>query len=96
MDTHQHDELIGRIYRYKSEDRKRLAFVDAELSDASQLFKKAASQLESLLAGERSEIEPVLAKLNLDRILKLLAEREQIQRRLAAANEQLRRLGVRP
>jgi hypothetical protein len=95
MNTHQRDELIGRIYRHKTEHRKRLSYIDAELSDASQLFKKASAQLECLLAGERSELEPVLAKVSVDRVLKLLAEREQIYRRLAEANEQLRHLGVR-
>jgi uncharacterized protein YPO0396 len=95
MNTHRQDELIGRIHRHQTEDRKRLAFVEAELSDAAQLFKKAASQLECLLARQRSELEPVLSRLNIDRVLKLLAEREQICRRLADANEELRRLGVR-
>lgn len=95
MDTHEQDELIGRIYRHKSEHRKRLAFIDAELSDAAQLFKKAASQVECLLARERSELEPVLSKINVDRVLKLVAEREQIYRQLADANEQLKHLGVR-
>jgi uncharacterized protein YPO0396 len=94
MNTHRQDELIGRIYRHKTEDRKRLAFVEAELSDAAALFKTAGSQLESLLARQRSELEPVLSKLNVDRVLKLVAEREQIYRRLADANEELRRLGV--
>lgn len=94
MSNRPNDELIGRIYRHKTEYRKRLAFIDAELSDASQLFKKAAAQLESLLAHERAEVEPVLAKVNVDRILKLLAEREQIFDRLAQANQDLRRLGV--
>jgi hypothetical protein len=94
MTTHRQDELIGRIYRHNSEDRKRLAFIDAELSDAAQLFKKAAAQLECLLARERSELEPVLSKLNIDRVLKLLAEREQICRRLTQSREELRRLGV--
>lgn len=95
MKTPQKDELIGRIYRHKSEDRKRLAFIEAELSDAAQLFKKAASQLEALLDRQRSELEPVLAQLNIDRVLQLIAEREQIYLRFADANEQLRRLGVR-
>lgn len=94
MDNHRRDELIGRIYRHQTEARKRLAFLEAELSDAAQLFKKAGSQVEALLARERSELEPVLAKLNIDRILKLVAEREQICRRMAEANQELRRLGV--
>lgn len=95
MKTPQKDELIGRIYRHKTEDRQRLAFIEAELSDAAQLFKKAASQLEALLDRQRSELEPVLAKLDIDRVLQLVAEREQIFQRFVDANEQLRRLGVR-
>ena len=94
MDTPRRDELIGKIYRHKSEDRKRLAFLEAELSDAAQLFKKAASQIESLLARQRSELEPVLSRLDVNYVVKLIAEREQIYQRLAAANDQLRRLGV--
>ena len=95
MDTREQDELIGRIYRHKTENRKRLAFIDAELSDAAQLFKKAASQVECLLARERSELESVLSKISIDRVLKLVAEREEIYRKLAQANDELRRLGVR-
>ncbi|HEX3683003.1 MAG TPA: hypothetical protein VHU83_10715 [Bryobacteraceae bacterium] len=95
MHTPENDELIGRIYRHKTADRKRLAFIEAELSDAAQLFKKAASQLECLLARQRSELEPVLAKLDINRVLQLVGEREQIFQRFADANEQLRRLGVR-
>lgn len=95
MDTHNRDELIGRIYRHKTEYRKRLAFIDAELSGAAELFKTAASQLECLLAGERSDWEPALSKLDVNRTLKLLAEREQIYRRIAEANQQLKHLGVR-
>ena len=94
MNTESRDEQIGRIYRYQIEARKRLAFIDAELSDAAQLFKKAASQLECLLARQRSEVESVLSKLSIDRVLKFLAEREQLYQRLADSNEQLRRLGV--
>jgi ABC-type transporter Mla subunit MlaD len=95
MDTHNRDELIGRIYRQKTEHRKRLAFIDAELSDAAEAFKTAASQLQCLLAGERSDLESALSKLDVDRVLKLLAEREQIYRRIAEANQQLKQLGVR-
>lgn len=94
MDNHNLNERIGRIYRHKAENRKRLASIDAELSDAAQLFKKASSQLECLLANERAEVEPVLSRVNVDRVLKLIAEREQIFNRLAQANVELRGLGV--
>ena len=96
MSSHQQDELIGRIYRYKTADRNRLSFIDAELSTAACLFKKASSQMEALLARQPSEIDSVLSRIDVDRILQLLAERAQIQRRIAEANEQLRGLGVRP
>lgn len=95
MDTHNRDELIGRIYRHKTEHRKRLAFIDAELSGAAGLFKAAASQLDCLLAGERSDVAAALSKLDVNRVIKLLAEREQIYRRIADANQQLKQLGVR-
>jgi uncharacterized protein YPO0396 len=95
MDTHQQDELIGRIYRHKTEDRKRLSAIDAELSEIATLFRKAGAQLEALLAKQRSELQPVLAKLNVDHVLRLLAEREQLHTRMAEANAQLRNLGVR-
>jgi hypothetical protein len=94
MNTQDRDERIGRIYRHKAEHRKRLAYIDAELSDASQLFKKAGAQLERLLARERSELEPVLSRINVDRVLKLMGEREQLHRRLAEADEQLKHFGV--
>jgi hypothetical protein len=95
MGIDNRDELIGRIYRYKNEHRKRLAFIDAELSNAVGLFQTVASQLQSLLAGERSDLEPALAKLDVNRVVKLVAEREQLYRRIADANQQLKQLGVR-
>lgn len=96
MTGQERDEKIGRIYRHKTADRHRLSFIDAELSNAACLFKKASSQLEALLAGERSEIDSVLSRIDVNRLLELLAEREQIQRRIADANDELRELGARP
>jgi hypothetical protein len=95
METQNRDELIGRIYRHKTEHRKRLAYIDAELRNAVELFQTAASQLQCLLAGERSDLEPALAKLDVNRVVKLVAEREQLYRRIADANQQLKQLGVR-
>lgn len=96
MSTHNQDELIGRIYRHKTADRQRLSFIDAELSSAACVMKKASSQLEALLANQPSEIDSVLSRIHIDGILKLLAERNQLKRRIAEANERLRSLGVRP
>lgn len=95
MNTREQDEQIGRIYRHKTDHRKRLIFIDAELGDAVNLLRKAASQLEALLAKQPSELNSTLSQLNVDHILRLLAEREQLQRRISEANAQLKRLGVR-
>jgi hypothetical protein len=94
MNTHEQDEQIGRIYRHKTDHRKRLAFIDAELGNTVGLFRKAGSQLEALLAKQRCELNSTLSQLNIDQILRLLAEREQLQRKISDANDELRRLGV--
>ena len=88
------DEMIGRIYRDKTGSRKRVAFVNSELAGIAVLFKKASSQLECLLANERSDLTSVLSQLDVRHTLELVAEREQLNRRIHAANEELKRLGV--
>lgn len=88
------DEMIGRIYRAKTANRQRLAFVNSELSGIAVLFKKASSQLECVLANERSELNPVLSQVDINHTLQLLAEREQLTREIHSANEELKRLGV--
>ncbi len=93
MSTPNQDEMIGRIYRRKTANRKRLAMVNSELGSIAGLFKKAGSQLECLLAHERAELS-VLSQLNVDRTLQLLAEREELSRDIHSANEELKRLGV--
>lgn len=94
MDTPNKDELIGRIYRAKTTNRQRLAFVNSELTRIGTLFKKASSQIECLLGNERSELHSVLSQLDIGRALQLLAEREQLTRDIHSANEELKRLGV--
>ena len=61
MSTASKDERIGRIYRTKRFNRQRLAFINSELGGIAVLLKKASSQLECLLANERSELQPVLS-----------------------------------
>lgn len=95
MNTREQDEQIGRIYRHKTDHRKRLSFIDAELGHTVTLFRKAASQLECLLAKQPAELNSTLSQLNINRVLGLLAEREQLHRKISDANEQLRQLGVR-
>jgi len=95
MSSREQDEQIGKIYRHKTDDRKRLAFIEAELGDTVNLLRKAASQLECLLARQPAELNSSLSQLNIDHVLRLIAEREQLQRKIAQANDQLRRLGVR-
>jgi len=94
MDNREQDEQIGRIYRHKTDHRKRLAFIDSELANFVNLFRKAASQLEALLAKEHSELNSVLSQIDVDHILRLIAEREQLHRKISDANDQLRKLGV--
>jgi hypothetical protein len=94
MSTDNKDEMIGRIYRAKTANRQRLAFVNSQLSGIAVLFKKASSQLECLLGNERSELNSVLSQLDINRTLQLLAEREHLTREISSANEELKRLGV--
>lgn len=94
MTSREHDEQIGRIYRHKTDHRKRLAFIDSELGNAVNLLRKASSQLEAVLANERSELNSTLSQLNIDQLLRLLAEREELKRRISEANSELRRRGV--
>lgn len=94
MSSASKDEIIGRIYRTKAAHRQQLAFINSELNAIAVLFKKASCQLECLLAHERCELHSVLSQINIDHTLQLLAEREQLTRRIAAANEELKRLGV--
>lgn len=95
MNSREQDEQIGRIYRHKTDHRKKMSFIDAELSDEVNLLRKAASQLECLLAKQPSEVTSVLSQLNIEHILRLLANREQLQQKISDANEELKRLGVR-
>lgn len=94
MDSREQDEQIGRIYRHKTDHRKRLAFIDSELASFVNLFRKAGSQLEALLSKQPAELNSVLSQIDIDRILRLIAEREQLQRKISDANDQLRKLGV--
>jgi hypothetical protein len=88
------DEMIGRIYRAKTGNRQRLAFVNSELSGIAVLLKKASSQLECVLANERAGLNSVLSQLDINHTLELIAEREQLTRDIQSANEELKRLGV--
>jgi hypothetical protein len=94
MSTEDRDEMIGRILRQQTEDRKAIAFIDAELSDAANSFKKAATQIECLISRESSDVGSALSRINMDKIFNRLAQREQLQRRLETANEHLKRLGA--
>ncbi len=94
METTNKDELIGRIYRIKTSNRQRLAFINSELNSIAVLFKKASSQLECLLANERSELHSVLSQIDVNHTLQLLAEREELIRQIQSANEKLKSLGV--
>jgi len=94
MNAQDRDEMIGRILRQQTEDRKAVAFVDAELSDAANSFKKAATQIECLISRQPADVGSALSRINMERILNRLAQREQLQRKLETADEHLRRLGT--
>ena len=96
MTADERNGKIGRICRHKMADRRRLSFVDAELSNAACLFKKASSQREALLARRPSEVRSALSRIDVAHVLRLLAEPSQLETRIAEANEELRDLGARP
>jgi DNA repair ATPase RecN len=95
MSTQDRNEMIGRILRQQTEDRKAIAFIDAELSDAANSLKKAATQIECLISHEPADVGSALSRINMERILNRLAHREQLQRKLETAKEHLKRLGSR-
>jgi hypothetical protein len=94
MNSPQHEEAVGKLYRQRDADSKRLSFINAELSDAAACLKTVANQIEALLSNRQSGVQPAIAKVDIHRILKLLAEHAQLQRHIAEANGELRRLGV--
>ena len=96
MEAHDRDEMIGRIYRQQADFRKAVSFIDAELSEAAAAFKKVATQIECLISHQPSDVGSALSRINADRIIKIIGERERLQRRLADTREQLKRLGARP
>ena len=94
MNTGQQADQIGRIYRQKKDHQKRLCFINAELGSTANVLRKAASQLEALLDSQPSELNSALSQLDVNHVLELLAEREQLQRKISHANETLRRFGI--
>ena len=82
----------GKLLREERGAHERRAYVDAELSDAATLFRKAATQVESLLADERSTATSALSKINMAHILSMIAERDVLQRKIAAAHAELQRM----
>jgi hypothetical protein len=88
----QDPEAAGRIYRHRKTDRHALDYIDAEISEAANNFRIAACQLENLLSGDRSDVGPALAKIDMPGLLKNLADREVLQRKLADCDRALRKL----
>lgn len=88
----EHEEAIGKVLRHRDSDMQRLSFVNAELSQSARNLKTAASQLELLLDQKPSEVHSVLSRVNINHVLKLLAEREQLCNRIGEANAHLKRL----
>jgi len=82
----------GKLIREERDAHERRAFLDAELSDTATAFRRAATQIECLLADSRSSLSPALSKINMKHILAVLAEREVLQRKISAAHTELQRL----
>jgi hypothetical protein len=91
----QDTEAAGRIYRYRKTDRQALDYIDAEISEATNNLRIAATQLENLLTDDRSDVGPALAKIDMPGLLRNLADREVLQRKLADCERALRKLGER-
>jgi len=87
-------EAVGRIYRYEKSEREQLDYIDAEISEAANNFRMAACQLENLLANNRSDVGPALARINMPRLLQNLADREVLERKLSDQEQTLRKLGT--
>jgi hypothetical protein len=87
-------EAAGRIHRYRKSDQQALDYIDAEISEAANNLRIAACQLENLLADRRSDVGSAVAKVNMARLLTNLADREVLQRKLAASDHALRKLSV--
>jgi hypothetical protein len=85
---------VGRLLRHRETDAKRLSFINAELSQAVVALKTACSQLTALLDRHPSDVHSALSRVDVNYILKLLAEREHVCRRIAAADGELRRLNL--
>jgi hypothetical protein len=92
----QDTEAAGRIYRHRKTDRHALDYIDAEISEAANNFRIAACQLENMLADERSDVGPALAKIDMPGLLKNLSDREALRRKLADCDRALRKLGEQP
>lgn len=94
MTVAERNLAIGKLLREEREAHQRRAYVDAELSDAASLFQKAATQLESMLAGNPSSISSVLSKIRMENILALIGEREVLDRKISGVHAELQRLRV--
>jgi hypothetical protein len=88
----ERDLAVGKLIREERDAHERRAYLDAELSDAATAFRRAATQIECLLADNRSCVSPAMSKINMKHIVALLAEREVLQRKIHAAHAELQRL----
>lgn len=70
----------GPLFDKDDKQRFALALIDAELRGAAENFRMAASQLENFVSDQPSKIELALSKIDMERVLKRVAERLEIQK----------------
>jgi hypothetical protein len=84
--------ISGKILRNQAAYRENLAYIDAELSNNAAVFRRAACQLENLLKGEPAMVSEALSTIDMNRLLRLLADRHVTTRKLADCAKELERL----
>lgn len=86
------EEAIGKVLRDLRDRELRRDELDAELSRSVVHLRTAATQIEMLIDGQRSNTGSPLAHLDLNRLVCLLADREEVQTRISNMRDELHRL----
>ena len=90
--TENRELTIGKLMRDLRDAKQRRDMIDADLSQAAGNLRTAATQIEALLAGQRCCTGSPLSRLDMDRVVQLLSDREALQRKIAAIQDELKRL----
>jgi hypothetical protein len=90
--TENREQTIGKLMRDMRDAKQRRDIVDAELSQFAGTLRTAATQIEALLVGQRCCTGSPLSRLDMDRVMQLLADREALQRKIGGMQDELKRL----